>query len=165
MSKQLIVQGLAQVCEKAYALEASSYPEFMQNAWADQVTVARAIVGQSASAYDTALATGFSEQSGETVPEWAAAMLEKNHTFVAARIQLAAVYEQASQAILAASDEALIPTLQGLEAHAVAAAKAVGSTPDRDVVLTTLVKDWVEKSIASLTAEEEIRVEEEDEEI
>lgn len=154
MSKQLIIQGLKEVCETAYKLEESAFPKFQREAWNDQVTVARAIVSGAASAYDTALAAGFAGEAGVEPNIWAGDVLETNHQHVAARIGLAAVFAQASRAILSAPDEHLAPTIRGLEGAAIEAAKSVGSTPERDALLSKLITQWVEKSLASLEEEE-----------
>lgn len=140
--KNSIVEGLADICDKAYQLEEALHPLFLREAWGDQVDVARAIVGNSASIYDSAMAQGFSEQLGVSKQVWAGDILEKNHSFITARIQLAGVYKEAAASILSAPDEHLVATLEGLRPAAIAAATQVGSTEANDAVLTQLINNW-----------------------
>lgn len=116
--KETLLRVLRDFCQSLYALRKESHAEFLLDAHEDNLQIARAIVGNGASPWDTGLADSLADAKGLTRMEWALATLEENHAYVTARLQLAGLYTTAAEAIVGAAEGTELQVAAGVFAQA-----------------------------------------------
>jgi len=127
-------------CSELYEGLRGKYPEFLISAWQDQVDIAKAINGGANDDYNTAMAQGFAGE--QDLLEWSGDVIEQNHVYVQARVQLAGFYKQAVESITTTPPEQLPVVLQGLlsQGFVLATALAGPLTPEEHNAHRSLVE-------------------------
>jgi len=130
MNIAMVNEYLIDWCSELYEGLRGKYPEFLISAWQDQVDIAKAINGGANDDYTVAMAQGFAGEQDTLV--WAGDVIEQNHIYVQARVQLAGFYKQAVESVTTAPPEQLPAALQGLlnQGFVLATALAGPLTPD-----------------------------------
>lgn len=145
IESEALKRATLEFCNLAYTTIEGEYPRFMRMAFIDKVHLARTYANGHAGDAEKAMIDGW---RGETsVDDWVAETLGMDMGFMQARQALMGLYGAAVAAIDTATEETLIPSIQGLVAQASALIKQLtedeNSQENLIAELEFMVADWM----------------------